>query len=459
MAGVISEHIGGHLQRTVEHHPQRQLVRHGAVHAAHHARLLLPVPRHVRAALRVGHVHDAGRVVHGASQPARKRQQRRVPRRIAVAPRLPLLAAHALARHQVRPGAAQARGLDALVHVEHDPMLRGQLRHALEVAHHVLPEMVLTGRTHRPGIARLHHADAQRAAPREGLRHHRLVVRHVAAGLVVTDQLHAAFARMGRHALQVQVGRGRHLVEAGIGAPAVPARVPAFEQHRVHAGIGRGIDAGQRACGGGAVALTGRPRVRAQVHLPPDAQVGHRADPRWVGDAARFVQVEQEVRGEQARRIGAHQQHAPRGAQRAHALHARAIGPGHQVGAVHAARVLLQRHGRVVHQRGLVHGQVDALARAHRQRRVHPGGLAQGRVLEALLLRVVVGPGPPRLGIQGQGQLAQLLQHHQAVAGRTCGHHAAEGHTLIAHAELHLHATPLVVGLAHVPAQPAMVVA
>ncbi len=81
--------------------------------------------------------------------------------RVPFAPGVVLHTTHALARHQVRPGSAEAGRFYRLVYIEHDLVACGQLHRLLVVVHHVLPVVVLPFRVYRPDIARLYSVHAK----------------------------------------------------------------------------------------------------------------------------------------------------------------------------------------------------------------------------------------------------------------------------------------------------------
>ena len=82
-----------------------------------------------------------------------------------------------------------------------------------------------------------------------------LVVRDVAGGFVMADQLHALLLRVGRQRPKSKSGYGSVKLNSSPSREpvAIPALVPAFDQHAAEA-IGRGeVDVAARLGGGRAV--------------------------------------------------------------------------------------------------------------------------------------------------------------------------------------------------------------
>ena len=208
-----------------------------------------------------------------------------------VAPGIEFLAARAFARDPVGVGAAQAGVLDRFMRVDGDVALRGLLHHLQMMVHHVLAFMpakahhaIGAGHTGLAGfvdVAGLHRAHAQLGVHVERGLKLAFVVGGVGAGLVVADQLHALGLAVGADALDVEIGVGLGEAElVAVGHPvAVPALVPAFDQHPAETVLRGEVDVldGIGRCR--AVPGTAAPGGDALVHLPPDAHVLHGLEP------------------------------------------------------------------------------------------------------------------------------------------------------------------------------------
>jgi D-aminopeptidase len=142
-------------------------------------------------------------------------------------------------------------------------------------------------------IAGLDAVDAEPFVEVERVAKLRLVVAGSAASLVMPDQSHAAFATVGDDRLEVEVRRRAGEVEVvAVAEPgAVPADVPALDQHAAEAMLRREVDVPLRIRRGRAVLRTGRPGGFLQMQFPPDADVLRRLEPADVAEHVRLVEV------------------------------------------------------------------------------------------------------------------------------------------------------------------------
>ena len=248
---VVFQQIGGHLQRTVDHHIQRQLLGPGGGDAVGGACL---------------HAEDAGGVVHGAGQQSGEGEVGFMLRWIAgLAPGAELHAACAFAGDPVGIGAAQAGVLDRLMRIDRDMAFGGFGHHLLVMACHVLafmPGVVqlavtadhlgLSGIGH---VAGLDCIDAQLLVQIETRFQLRFVVCGVTRGFVVADQAHVLRLGVGREFLDVEIGVGLGEAELlAIAEPVtIPAHVPAFHQYAVQTIFGREVDVLDHVLIGGTV--------------------------------------------------------------------------------------------------------------------------------------------------------------------------------------------------------------
>ncbi len=119
----------------------------------------------------------------------------------------------------------------------------------------------------------------------------------------MADQPHALLLRVRRerHDIEVRIRLGEAELVA-LGEPvAIPALVPAFDQHAAETMFRREVDVALRFGRGRAVFRAGAPGLRAEVHAPPDADVLERLHPGHVAELVRLVEIEDEVRHVQAR--------------------------------------------------------------------------------------------------------------------------------------------------------------
>ena len=303
---------------------------------------------------------DARRIVHGSAEPARERDDRRVFRRIALAPRLVFRSADAFAGHEIRPRAREAGELDGLMHVERDAMGGGLLHHALVVVDHPLPVMMLALRDDLAGITGLHRVDSEPLVLREGRLHFRLISRDVAARFLVPDQRHAFLPRVRGDGFEVEVGIGFGEAEAVAVEPGLPALVPAFDQQAADSNRRSEINVTPRVVRRCAVGRPRLPRLRADVHAPPDAHVLHGFNPRRVRDLAGLVEILDEMRFDQSARAVRDLDRAPGRGHGDRRFHLQTVRPRDEIA---PKREGLpgdgpERHARVIQQGRLVKAQV-----------------------------------------------------------------------------------------------------
>src|SRR5690606_31137669 len=317
------------------------------------------------------HAEDAWRVVHRPGQVAGEDQVGLVLGRIGrLAPGGVLHAARALAADGVGIGPAQARVLDGLVGVDRHLVFRRRLDDVEMVAGHVLALVPGQGRAPVAGrdaraagvgdIAGLHRMPAEALHLGEGGVQLLLVVEGVAAGFVVADDLDALLAGVSRDALdiEVRVGFGEAVAPAGAEPLAVPADVPALDEHSAEAVLGGEVDVAHGVFGGRAVLGTRVPAAGLQVHVPPDADVLHRLEPADVAQLVGLVEVQDQAGFDQSAGLVGDLQGAPGGDEGGVAHDRGAAQARRQHGAELAAFDPAQVHARVVDQGGFVDRQV-----------------------------------------------------------------------------------------------------
>jgi hypothetical protein len=172
------------------------------------------------------------------------------------------------ARHPIRIRAPQARVLDRLVRNDGDVTLGG-LHHDLQMMtrHHltVVPlevnPAILTQRFDSARIGNvtgLHAIDAEPLVKIEPGFELPFVVRDVGGGFMMTDQVHALALRIRRECFQSEIRiRLREAEGLAVREPvAIPAGVPAFDEHAAKAVPGGEVDVAARVGGRGAVLRT-----------------------------------------------------------------------------------------------------------------------------------------------------------------------------------------------------------
>lgn len=168
----------------------------------------------------------------------------------------------------------------------------------------------------------------------------------------MADDLDPAFAGVTHDLCNVEVGIGLREVERLAAAPVLPAFVPAFEQHPLNIVGRREVDMAFGVFGRRAVAVVHRPRLDAEVHAPPHADVLHRADPARIPDLRRFVQIENQRRIDQPHGIGRQLHGAPRGRKFIADMRFRAVGQRREIRFERKSVRLAKRHfGKVVQGR------------------------------------------------------------------------------------------------------------
>ena len=216
--------------------------------------------------------------------------------------------------------------------------------------------------------------------------------------------------------------------------------------------------------GGRAVLVAGCPALAVEMHLPPDADVLHRPDPRHIAQRIGRVEVEDQLRLDQIARALADLERAPgRGERRVHLDLGRADARGQrrlEAPPLDARQV----HARIVDQRRLVDRQVQALAGAQRDRRLcQPDFLDRRALVEVLLAVPFQRRDPPRRRRLGDDELGQFLGDRQAIDPGLPRNVVAEPKAVVEDPEHHVEAAfrpaglgqgdpQFVVAVAHVPA-------
>ncbi len=302
---------------------------------------------------------------------------------------------------------------------------------------------------------------------RERAVHLPLVVLDPPGRFVVDDQLDALLVGVAGQRREVVVGIGFRERErvAVLDPVAVPAHIPAFDQHAAQPVCGREIDIAFRVRRRGAVFGPGAPRHRADVHAPPDAHILHRLDPARVLNDARRIEVQAEQGRRQIGRAVGQLDGAPRRHERGPPPDLDPVGVGRQRRAqrtrLHAGPA--QEHARVVHQVRLVnHDERAAVPRLQRERCLHAVEHAHRRGREqhlgAVEARAVRGD-PPGTRVISEREFRELVGDRELAESGLLRKLVAEGDAVVERAECH-HEPPARCGcLRDRDAQLAMIVA
>ena len=208
------------------------------------------------------------------------------------APRVPLLAAHALLRHQVRIGALQSRRHHGLVVIDGNVVLGGRLDHLAVVAHARLtfvPLQTVHSTDDRRYVARLDHVNTVLRVIAVDRIQVFLVVGCVTARLIVSDNLHAQLVRETTQVIHIPVVIGCGEIKM---FPVLPAEVPAFGEDGTYTVLLGKTQIPLHIPGCGTVFGTLLPGHRFDVHRPPYTDKLRRADPIGIFYLAGLVQVE-----------------------------------------------------------------------------------------------------------------------------------------------------------------------
>ena len=358
----------------------------------------------------------------------------------------------AFARDPVGVGAAQAGILDRFMAVDADMIFGGGLHDAQIMVHHPLafmPFAMLGAVGIDPldlagigDIAGLHHLLAMVGRPFEGTVELAVIMAGRSAGFMMADQGDALGFRIGGKAVGVEIlGRLREVHCIAVAEPvAVPADIPALDQHGGDAAGSGEIDVAADIGGGGAMFGAARPAPFALDHVPPDADELARLDPRNIAQLVRLVQVQDHVVHVEAGGIVGDGDGAPGGGEAGVARHLGRACPRRQIGAESVALGTGEIHARIIDQRGLMQGDMSAVGQLHRH---HGLGSAdrveRGAVVEIFLAVPFIGGLPPGGAALREGELGQLLGNVGVMEIGLVGQAVAEGDAIIEQAEGHIH--------------------
>ena len=291
-------------------------------------------------------------------------------------------------------------------------------------------------------IAGLHHLLAMVGRPFEGTVELTVIMAGRAAGFMMADQGDALGPGIGGKAVCIEIlGRLREVHFIAIAEPvAVPADIPALDQHGGDAAGGGEIDIAADIGGGGAMFGAARPAPFALDHVPPDADELARLDPRNIAQLVGLVQVQDHVIHVEAGGVVGDGDGAPGGGEAGVARHLGRARPRRQIGSERIALGAGEIHAGIIDQRGFMQGDMGAVGQLHRHHRL--GGadrVERGAVVEIFLAVPLIGGLPPGRAALREGELGQFLGDVGVMEIGLIGQAVAEGDAIIEQAEGHIH--------------------
>ena len=261
-------------------------------------------------------------------------------------------------------------------------------------------------------IASLDAVNAQALVEGKGGFHLGLVIGDISGGFMMADQMNALGLCIVCHRFQIEIWIGGGEVKAGFAAKPIPipARVPAFDQHAAKAMFSSKIDVALGIFRRRAMLRAAAPGRFVDVHLPPNADIFRRLDPRHIAQGIGLIEVEDQMAHHEACRIIADLDRPPRGGEGRGAHHFRAARTGRERRDELCALGLAQPHRRVIHQSGLVEGHMQAALGPHGHRRMGLANFADwGAVIEIFIAVPFPRWNPPSGAILGQIELGQFF--------------------------------------------------
>ena len=287
---VVLDLITRHLQRAVEDDEERQLVTERRVHTRAGDDGVLK-SKHTWGVVRRSR-HHAGEG---------QRADMRTGRTAVLRPRVPLLTADALLRHQVRVRALQTRGHSRLVVVDGYMVLGGRLDDLPIMPYYPLRAVELiavAGADERGDITRLNCRHAVFLHELISGIQISLVLVSTTGGLVVADDGYTKLFGIRAQGIHVVVRiRGDERETVVIDALVTfPSRVPALSKDTAETVLGCELQIPAHVLRRSAVAVTLAPRPLFEVHRPPDAEELHGLDPRCIIDLTGLIEIEHDTR-------------------------------------------------------------------------------------------------------------------------------------------------------------------
>ena len=354
-----------------------------------------------------------------------------------------LLPAYGFARHEVGPRAADARGDAGLVLVDADLVLGSFLHRPVQFVHPVLSVVGLLAVHQQVHVAGLDVVHAVALIERVGVVNLREVILGVGRGLIVDYHLDALGGGVFHDGVEVIVRVGLSEAEAlAILHPvAVPAEVPAFDQHAAEVVRRREIDVALRALGGGTVAFRIQrivvPCVKELMQNPPDADVFAGLDPRRVFDLAGLVEVEHQARFDQPAGTVGDDHGAPWGDAGVADIDGRSVRPWHQRGLERAFVRGNEVHLREVEQRRFVDGVEAPVSPFDGERGVSAVDVfEQGVVAVGLVIGHAFRKPPCNVVGASEAELGEFIAYRYV--SEALREDVTETEAVVEHADLHV---------------------
>ena len=430
--------IDRHLHRAVEHHIERQLVGQRRGDAV------------VRPGRAIVEMDDAGRIVERPRQEPGEGQDRSVVRGVAAvrAAAIIFLSPRAFAAQQIGPGAAQAGVLDGVVREDGVMVPRRRLHDLLQALDRILAIGPFGLVQTRPDIAQFDRPHAVAVIIVERGFELAQIIPHLPAGFVMADQVHPLGTRMSRHLGHIEGGLRAVEQEARMAVLPpfghVPADIPSLDQYALDPVRRRPVDIGFGLGGGRAQLRPRLPGQQAGMHRPEDADIFLRLHPGHVAQPVGLVEVEDDGRVRQMRRIRGHHHHPPRRHRPAMRPRPVAIGPGREIRLERAAILLghTQVHRGEIDQRGFVHRHRDAVAL---QRQWGLRGLDRRQRRPAIFILAIflaIGRDRPGAVVLREVKLGPFVGHDQRLC-RQARQRIAKAEPVIEDAELDAQPAPV----------------
>lgn len=295
---------------------------------------------------------ESGGIIHRATLEAGEWEDTSMRRGITTH-RLELAAASRLLRHPVGICAAEACGTRSLVAIDHDMMACGLIGDIEHMVYHPLRSVMLAARDDGTYITGLDGIIAMIVHKGESAVELALIIGGIGGSLMVHNDLNATTIGISLDRIDIEIGvRGieEELAILAKRAPILPALIPPLDENSVDIMIGSEIDILQHIGGvGGMAAVWGQFVVVGDAglgavivgispcflvsdeHLPPYTDELHRADPGGIFEGARFVEVIDELGGEDIAGIIADDECAPRSGERELEITGHAEAVGHEV--------------------------------------------------------------------------------------------------------------------------------
>ena len=297
------------------------------------------------------------------------------------------------------------------------------------------------------GLDRFHAACCHQVEARFKLT---FVVPNVTGSLVVTNNRHAFCRGISRQLFKVIVGVGLcEAEELAVEEPvAVPADIPAFDEHPFKAMLGSEIDISLGVLGCRAVRCSreatvrsrtdiGAPAFFAQMQRPPDTHVLVWFHPADITKLVGFIQIEFDITHGEASRIRTDADCTPWSMERQVTDRTCCSAAGwRQRGTEIGASGPLHPHPSKIDQLRLMDRNMRAILHPHSERRVDQGHCRDRRFLVEIFIPVPLAAGDPPGGtVCSEVKLGQFFGNPQGFAEAWIIEYISKPYAIIEHAE------------------------